>query len=414
MKPRLGTCNSRTVFVIAAALVLLPQALPASPKYRILHDFTGGGDGDGNSGVSLDQQGNLYGLSLGGGTGSCEDGCGLVFQLVPQAHGKWTQNVLYDFQPGGDGEYPSGTLAFDARGDIYGTTQYGGAHDGGTVFELKPHAGGWTETVLHSLCAAPGCGDGWLPRAGVVTDASGNLYGTAGEVAFELSPGSGRWNETVLHRFDVRKGDGALPYAGLILDASGNLYGTTGYGGNQCGSSTCGTVYELSPESGGKWKETILHRFRNSKADGAWPGAGALSMDGEGNLYGTTTNGGCCGGVVYELTPQPDGRWKETILYDFLGGAEGWLPDAGVVMDKAGNLYGTTDGGGNASGCGVLYKLAPTAKGKWKYTVLHTFGNGYDGCLPSGNLAIDSSGNLYGGTIFGGTSGNGVVFELTP
>ena len=401
----------RALALAIAVLAYCPSAR-AAPQYRVLHNFTGGADGNGNSGVSLDQRGNLYGLSLEGGTGSCGDGCGLVFQLVPHANGKWTQTVLYDFQPGADGEYPSGTLAFDGLGNLYGTTQAGGVHDGGTVFELTSGTGGWTEAALYSFCDVQGCVH--TPQSGVIMDSAGNLYGTGWEAAFEVSPASGRWKETTLHRFGVREGDGALPYAGLVLDASGNLYGTTQYGGNQCGSSTCGTVYELTPESGAKWKETVLHRFRNSKGDGAWPGAGALLMGGQGNLYGTTTNGGCCGGVVYELTPQPDGRWKETILYDFLGGAEGWAPDAGVVMDKASNLYGTTDGGGNASGCGVLYKLAPTSKGKWKYTVLHTFGSGYDGCLPSGNLAIDSNGNLYGGTIFGGKYGNGVVFELTP
>jgi uncharacterized repeat protein (TIGR03803 family) len=136
-------------------------------------------------------------------------------------------------------------------------------------------------------------------------------------------------------------------------------------------------------------------------------------MDGSGNLYGTTETGACCGGVVYELTPRGDGRWKEIIAYTFQGGALGNQPYWGVVMDKSGNLYGTTDGGGGP-GCGVIYKLAPAAKGKWKYSVLHTFGNAYDGCLPAGNLAIDGKGNLYGGTIFGGTGGYGVIFELTP
>ena len=156
----------------------------------------------------------------------------------------------------------------------------------------------------------------------------------------------------------------------------------------------------------------MLHRFANSRKDGQWPGNGALFMDGSGALYGTTINGGCCGGVVYKLTPKANGRWKETILYDFQGGASGYLPYAGVVMDKSGNLYGTTDGGG-ASGCGVIYKLAPQPKGKWKYTVLYTF-YGWDGCAPAGNLVLDKKGNLYGGTILGGATGNGVIFELTP
>jgi len=145
-----------------------------------------------------------------------------------------------------------------------------------------------------------------------------------------------------------------------------------------------------------------------------------LAVDGKGELYGTTTQGGpnWCGevtcGTAFKLTPSAGGPWKETILYDFQGAARGYWPGVGVAIDKAGNLYGTAALGGDASGCGVLYKLVPGPKDKWKYSVLHTFGGVGDGCLPSGNLAIDSNGDLYGGTIFGGTSGNGIVFELTP
>lgn len=133
-------------------------------------------------------------------------------------------------------------------------------------------------------------------------------------------------------------------------------------------------------------------------------------MDKAGSLYGTTSGGGCCGGVVYKMTPEGDGRWQETILYEFQGGASGYEPNAGVVMDEAGSLYGTTDYGG--SGCGVIYRLAPKTNGRWEYTVLHTF-EGIDGCVPEGNLVLDQRENLYGGTVLGGTTGNGVVFELT-
>jgi uncharacterized repeat protein (TIGR03803 family) len=268
-------------------------------------------------------------------------------------------------------------------------------------------------------------------------DAAGNLYGTAA-VAFELSPGFGDWTETVLHQFGVKRGDGAGPYAGLLLDAAGNLYGTTEGGGNQCGSSGCGTVYELTRDQRGEWMEIVLHRFDNNGTDGVGPGSGALFMDGSGSLYGTTTGGGvnACGGfaeylngrlaehapsadigncgTIFKLTKGGKGIWKEAILYNFKSGSSGHLPFAGVVMDKSGNLYGTTDGGGNSSGCGVIYKLAPQPKGKWKYTVLYTFSGGSDGCIPAGNLVFDKKGNLYGGTVLGGTTGNGVIFELTP
>jgi len=396
----------------AALAVMLGLCLAAhgSPKYKVLHNFTGGADGDGNAGVVLDQEGNLYGASLGGGNQNCRDGCGLIFELTPGQGGIWTLAALYDFT-GGDGEGPSGNVAFGPSGNLYGTTTWGGAHGYGTAFELTLDSQIWQEAVLFSFPTPPthrGC----CPEAGVVLDGAGNLYGTAG-IAYELKHNPDGWKEIVLHDFTGKNGDGDGPFAGLILDAAGNLYSTTQGGGNQCGSSSCGTVYELTPESGGKWKETVLHRFDDNGKDGITPGAGALLMDSSLNLYGTTEGGGCCGGVVYKLTPK-SGGWKETILYAFQGGQSGNQPYAGVVMDKSGNLYGTTDGGGGPNGCGVIYKLAPAGKDNWKYSVLHTFGRVGDGCVPAGNLAIDGKGNLYGGTVLGGTKGYGVVFELTP
>jgi uncharacterized repeat protein (TIGR03803 family) len=411
---QLGFRRSSAVVVATLSLCL---AAYAAPKYQVLHDFTGGTDGAGNTGVIVDSAGNLFAASGQGGTGNCGYGqsCGLILELTPEGNGKWSETVLYNFQDGRDGANPNSPLILGASGDLYGTTNSGGTRGGGTVFELTPGASGWALTVLYSFCNQEGCVG--LPQAGVVMDQAGNLYGTTprlphGGAAFELAPNSGSWEETKLHTFGVKKGDGALPYASLILDAAGNLYGTTFGGGNQCGSSTCGTVYELSPLAGGKWKETVLHRFNGS--DGQFPGGGALFMDGAGALYGTTENGGTYGGVVFKLTPKADGQWKESTVYDFPGGAKGWLPGSGVIMDNAGNLYGTTDGGGGPNGCGVIYKLAPAGEGKWKFSVLHTFGKGHDGCVPEGNLAIDQQGNLYGGTVLGGNHGYGMVFELTP
>ena len=410
---------ARGLAITAAALALCALAQGA-PRYAVLHSFTGGTDGDGNAGVTLDQRGNLYGSSLGGGTGGCRGGCGVVFELSPHRHGSWKETVLYDFQGGDDGEGPNAGLVFDGSGDLYGTTQYGGAYRYGTAFELAPGAHGWDETVLHSFCAQPG--DGCDPTAGLVIDRAGNLYGTTpvggsymghGTV-FELTPGSGGWREKLLHRFGLRKGDGADPYAGLILDGSGNLYGTTSYGGKSCGDQGCGITYELSPVPGGKWKETILHHFDDIGNDGFWPGSGQLYMDHASNLYGTTVGGGSAGGwgTVFKLMPSSGGRWKESVLYSFSNGASGGYPSGGVVMDNGGNLYGLTADGG--IGCGVLYKLAPSGKGKWTYSVLHAFGQGADGCIPVGNLALDKKGNLYGGAVLGGKYGYGVVFELTP
>ena len=412
----------RSLAVIAGVLSLCTAAYSA-PKYKVLLAFDGA-DGYGPSdGVTLDQKGNVYGAAGNGGSGNCRNGCGLIFQLTRNAKGKWTETVLYSFQGGGDGAAPVGRPVAGASGDLYGTTTGAGAHGAGTAFELTPGTDGWAETTLYSFCpkiGKSGCKDGGGTETGLTQDTVGNLYGTKpggggylGAV-FELVPESGGWSEVILYVFGTHRDDGAGPYAALILDPTGNLYGTTIGGGNQCGSSSCGTVYELTPGSGGKWKETVLHRFDNNGKDGITPGAGALFMDTSGNLYGTTESGGCCGGVVYQFTPKPGGGWKEAILHNFKPGRGGSFPGSGVVMDKSGNLYGTTVDGGGPNSCGVIYKLAPAGKENWKYSVLHRFGRVHDGCIPAGNLAVDPKGNLYGGTVLGGDHGYGIVFELTP
>jgi uncharacterized repeat protein (TIGR03803 family) len=378
-----------------------------------LHAFGAGNDGGGLwSSVSLDKKGNLYGATSGGG----DYGYGTVFKLTLGANGNWAETILHSFKNGDPlGSEPNGGLIQNEAGNWYGTANRDGAHHAGTVFELTHGSGGWTVSVLYAF--GDQSGDSGFPTAGLVMDKAGNLYGTApnGGDVFELTRSYGGWNETVLHRFGIRKGDGAAPFAGLILDASGSLYGTTLGGGMGCAGEGCGTVFELTPTSSGGWKELVLHRFDNNGKDGATPGNGALMMDGSGNLYGTTEVGGAGRwGTVFKLTSAAGGRWKETILYGFKDDASGGFPAAGVIMDKAGNLYGTTVYGGSTScGCGVIYKLAPGPNGKWIYTVLHTF-VGNDGAVPEGNLILDNKGNLYGGTLLGGTAGNGVIFEITP
>jgi uncharacterized repeat protein (TIGR03803 family) len=398
-------------FAILLAVLSFCAAAQAATKYKVLHAFTGA-DGSGPwGGVAFNRWGSLYGATPSGGNMSeCNSyGCGVVFELRPDGHGLWTESVLHAFGSSGDGTIPYGGVTLDSIGNIYGTTTTGGAHNYGTIFKLTNGSAGWAESLLYSFDYLS------QPVATLAMDHRGNLYGTTPKDsdAYELTPSSDGWEELVLHDFTGENGDGDGydPYAGVILDGNGDLYGTTQYGGIQCGSSSCGIVYELSPTSGG-WSETVLHRFDNNGKDGQWPSWGALSMDSRGNLYGTTAGGGSYAGVVYKLMPKGDGHWKETILYQFRDGNSGYEPNAGVIMDKAGNLYGTTDYGG--VGCGVIYKLAPGARGKWRYTVLHTFGVGSDGCIPEGNLATDKKGNLYGGTVLGGTTGNGVIFEITP
>jgi uncharacterized repeat protein (TIGR03803 family) len=379
----------------SALCLLLTTGAWAAPSFKVLHAFGKRTDGAGLwSSVAFDKQGNLYGTTSGGGAYAY----GTVFQLKPGSNGKWNENLLRSFRnndPNGDD--PNGGLVIDASGHLYGTTLTGGPDHDGVVFEMTSGPHGWKEKVL-----APG--GSW---ASVAMDRTGKFYGTTETTVFELLSGSGGWSENVIHRFTGQH-DGGGAFAGLILDAVGNLYGTTEGGGFHLG----GTVYKVWHTASG-WKEQVLHSFPAFSTDGHTPGVGSLIVDGSGSLYGTTAGGGCCGGVIFKLAPGKDGRWKETILYEFQGGADGFEAGAGVVRDPAGNLYGTTINGGSGCGCGVVYKLAPNPKGKWTYTVLHTFG-GIDGAQPDANLILDSNGNLYGTTATGGVNGGGVVFELTP
>ncbi len=401
-----------------------------APIYR----FQGSRDGEyPNSGVIMDSGGNLYGTTQYGGTGSeCSGydrwhgGCGTVFELSPGHGGSWTESVLYSFSNNGsDGTYPLAGLVLDANGDLYGTTQYGGTGSKcsggcGTVFELKPRSGGgWTEMVLHSF--NNNGSDGSNPYAGLTFDTAGNLYGTTwmggsgsecvsgcGTV-FELSPRQGGgWTEALLYSFNLNGTEGCEPYAGLVFDGAGNLYGAT----YRSGTYGHGTVFELSHGSGG-WTETVLHNF--NLVEGAYPNPG-LIVDGSGNLYGTTHGGGAHGyGTVFEFKPGSGGGWTETVLHNFnWEGSDGAYPCAGLVFDRAGNLYGTTMQGGT-HGYGTVFELSPGQGGSWTETVLYNFNNnGSDGTYPGAGLVFDANGNLYGTTNVGGAHHYGTVFELSP
>jgi uncharacterized repeat protein (TIGR03803 family) len=406
------------VFALALTLTLAPSAWSA-PRYKVLYAFLNKNRGWGPyAGVVFDGQGNLYGTAIAGGAYDA----GVVYELTPNSHGKWSETVLYSFCPGGwpcsDGTNPNGGVILDQSGNLYGATWEGGTGVPalGTIFELSRGSGGWTHTVLYNFCSLSGCEDGGDPKSSLVMDSAGSLYGTAGDVV-ELSPGSDGWTEKVLYKFCSKSGcsDGYDPYAGVILDATGNLYGTTEGGGNSACTGGCGTVYQIRHMPDGGWKENVLHRFYAFYGDGVFPEVGALAFDGSGSLYGTTGGGGSTGyGTVFKLARGANGHWKETILYDFKNHSNGNGPSGGVVVDKAGNVYGTTMYGGNAQcDCGVVYKLSPHAGGKWKYTVLHAF-TGYDGAAPEANLILDSKGNLYGTTPIGAAPGVGVVFEITP
>ncbi|MGH6840231.1 MAG: choice-of-anchor tandem repeat GloVer-containing protein, partial [Methylocella sp.] len=379
----------------------------AAPAEAVLHSFTGGSDGSGPvGGLIADSSGNLYGTTEGGGASDS----GTVFKLTPGG----TETVLYSFcsvPSCSDGRFPSAGLIAGSNGNLFGTTAAGGASDFGTVFKVTP---GGTETVLYSFT---GGGDGGVPEAGLIADSSVNLYGTtyAGGasfsgfcggggcgVVFKLSPGG---TYTVLYRF-TGGNDGGTPFAGLIADTSGNLYGTASSGG----ASNDGVVFKLTP--GGT--ETVLYSFKAGPSDGAFPLAGLIA-DSSGNLYGTTESGGtgCIAefgcGTVFKLSP----GGTETVLYSFKASpSDGAQPFAGLYADSSGNLYGTTSGGG-ASRWGTVFKLSPGGT-----ETVYSFTGGSNGGQPVAGLIADSSGNLYGTTEFGGGSGCrgsgcGVVFKLT-
>jgi uncharacterized repeat protein (TIGR03803 family) len=404
-----------TFGLVALSVILLVTGTSASAQEEVLHSFTSNSSGklgyDPYGGVVFDAAGNLYGTTQVGGTYDN----GIVFELMPKAGG-WTEKVLHNFGAGKDGYNPAVGLTFDASGNLYGSTLYGGAYSRGIVFELTPKVGGgWAEKVLHNFGQGT---DGQQPFGNLTLDASRNLYGatlsggaaSAGTVFKLTHTPAGNWAETVLHSFSDNGTDGFGPFGGLIFDAVHNLYGTTASGG----AYGRGTAFELTPATGGSWTEAVLYDFGNG-TDGYDPNGG-LIFDAAGNLYGTTAKGGPdSGGTVFELTPATGGNWAETLLEFFNNnpGTGGYDPTGGLIFDAAGNLYGTTIDGG-LSGGGTLFELTPAAGGGWTALVLHSFGLGKDGSSPQTTLTFDDAGNLYGTTVIGGVSDDGTVFAITP
>jgi len=406
-----------TVFIAILLIMAVPFTCTrraAASEFKVLHVFNWAKNPEGK--LVMDAAGNLYGTTANGGA----NGYGVVYKLVHNADGTWKATILHSFT-GQDGSEPYAGMIFDAAGNLYGTTLSGGT-GAGVVFKLAPNPGGtWTESVLHTFSWYA---DGFESSAGLIFDASGNLYGTtsAGSIygfgaVFKLAPlPDGSWTESVLYAFT--RGDGAYPKAGLVFDAAGNLYGTTELGGDMnCGDILygCGTVFKLAHQPDGSWTESVLNRFCSlaNCADGLYPWGG-LIQDAAGNLYGMTDLGGSTGnGTVFKLAHQMDGSWTESVLHNFCSFpacADGANPFYGsLVFDAAGSLYGTTMYGG-CQGNGVVFKLTNTKSG-WKETVLHTF-SGY-GTHPDSTLLVDKAGNVYG-SVPEGSNNSGFVFEITP
>jgi uncharacterized repeat protein (TIGR03803 family) len=387
---------------------------------QILYSFTGN-SGDGASphaSMVKDTAGNFYGTTAHGGTNNF----GTVFKLTPNGSGGYVESIVYAFASGSDGDTPQAGLIIDSSGNLFGTTLGGGSDNFGTVFKLAPNgSGGFVESVLYSFTDINGGPEAPLiiDNAGNLYGTTVGFQGSgpSNGLVFRLAPnGSGGYTESVLYAF-TGGSDGGNSRAGLIRDSAGNLYGTTSGGGNNSNNCNngCGVVFKLAPNGSGGYTESVLYSFTGGN-DGWSPEAGLIT-DSAGNFYGTTAVGGPSnGGTVFKLAPNGSGGYTESVLYSFVfESADGLDPAAGLLMDSAGNLYGTTLDGG--LGYGTVFKLAPNGSGGYVESILHAFSPGSDGASPQAGLITDSTGKLYGTTTAGGnqscTNGCGTVFEMT-
>jgi hypothetical protein len=405
------------------ALIALSVALTFAPasaqtaKLKVLHDFAAyGSNTDGSvpyGPLVFDSKGNLYGVTIVGGTGQCGDyGCGTLYELSPAAGGAWDETIPYDFAAA-DGS-PWGALIFDRAGNIYGTT----LGFGSAVYELSPGSGTWSYNVLYSDGAGPG----------LLMGSDGDLYGAIGPGDYyglgaigELLPGSGGWTYNQLYSFtcDPSCAGGYNPPAPPIWDSKGNLWGTMftgGIGRPACANDAggCGVIFDMTPNDDGTWNYQVIHRFASSPTDGQFPDAG-LTLDAAGNFYGDTEGGGTHNlGIIFEFSVS-DGKVKGSIIHNFSNCSTGCYPEGTLAIDKSGNLYGMAQGGPNSCGfsCGVVFKLAPQKNGTWKYSVVYNLDETTGGALPYYGLILDNEGNLYGVTSSGGQYGGGTAFEIT-
>ena len=411
---KLAAAAVRGAFAVALLSALLLGARPAHAQtINDLYNPPEYGDplGTGSlAGLVADGAGNFYGTTNNGGLYQS----GMVFEVSPNGSGGWNGTTIYTFGSGGadDGSEPGyGPLLLDNAGNLWGTTESGGANGYGAVFELSPAGGGnWTETTIYSFTGGTYNYD---PINGLIMDSSGNLYGTtlnssgggvlSSGAVYELSPSDGAWTEQIIYAYP--RGN----RAGLTMDYAGNIYGLGSVGDQP-------TIYELSQNHFGEWVPTVLFTFPASSPD--YGPQGTLALDKELNLYGTTFgNNKKSLGAVFELIP-PNNRkskkqWTKKVLHSFQGEAtgDGAKPYAGVTLDKSGNIYGTTAFGGSGN-YGAVYELFNYGDGSYGEAVLANTSDA-SGIAPYGAVILDSAGNVYGATAYGGSYNLGIVYEVT-
>jgi len=414
--------HSKLISIFAFCFVLISSAF-AQYTESLVYSFGGvTHDPSGPStGLVMDAAGNLYGATGTGGAVSE----GAIYELTPSGSG-WTETNIFNFTGGSAPGEPSGAIIFDAAGNIYGVSQVGGVNNKGTVYELSPSSSGYVLTNQYSFL---GGSDGNWPTGSLAFDANGNIYGTTfqggggtGEscfngcgTVFQITPSSSGWTEKVIYAF-TGGADGASPGGNLLVDKLGSVYGgaTTG-GSTACGANGCGTIFRLIPNAG-SWHFAVIYSFQG-KIGGAVPVS--LAFDSANNIIGATQNGGnvCTAGagcgVIFKLTrPTGSGFWKETVLHPFTAKEDGQLPGA-VTLDSNGNIFGTCFFG-PWNGEGVVWEVSPSGT-SYTFSVLAGFSNATaDGGLPDAGVIVEAHGNLFGTASSGGQFDHGAVFELSP
>lgn len=406
--------------ILAAALLCCGTIAARAQTFQVLHTFTNGGDGSWPyAGLTADNAGDLYGTASRGGS----MGCGVVFKLT-RSGSNWTLNPIYSFKGPNqnDGCSPQSRVAIGPDGSLFGATYQGGSDDAGTVFKLNPPTSicrsfscPWTEIVLHSF-PDPLDSDGFYPTGDLTFDPTGSIYGTTTSggsgspygcfglgcgVVYELARSQGLWTETILQQF-TGQGDGGVPFSGVVFDNRGNLDGSACEGGPH----DYGLIFQLTAST---WQENTLYDFSGFN-DGVCPAT--LITEGF-DMYGISTNSGAYGyGTLFRLVFS-NLTWNFESLYEFTA-ADG--SPSSLTRDGAGNFYGTTHLGG-AYGFGSVFKVA-FSSGAWRYIDLYDFTGERDGSYPTGQPVVDSAGRIFGTTQGGGSGcssrGCGVIYEITP